>query len=127
MGHEEIKAQLTFERNVELGDKCMAHWTSCGSAYSGRVEVTKLNDKSFRVKLLKANPDYPEGFLLNIPNFTNIHRWAWDNRLAPLPPCTLGHCAQQDVNYGGGMLEPPDICPVCGARLGTLLGHSRLR
>ena len=84
MSVEDVKRQIQFEREVQVGDKRMAHWTNCGHYYEAEVEVEAINDKSVRVRITKATDGYPVGHKLNIPNFLNMHRWSWDNRLAPL-------------------------------------------
>jgi len=84
MSAEDVKRQIQFEREVEVGDKCLAHWTNCGNYYETQVEVEAVNAKNFRVRITKATDGYPVGHKLNIPNFLNIDRWTWNNRLAPL-------------------------------------------
>ena len=78
-----VKEALNFERNIKVGDKCLALWTNCGNYYEGEVEVDAVNAKSFGVRLLKAVDGYPASQRLNIPNFLNTNRWSWNNRLAP--------------------------------------------
>ena len=84
MSADEVKEQLEFERSLKVGDKCRAHWTNCGYYYGAEVEVEAINAKSFRVRITKATDGYPVGHKLNIPNFLNMNRWTWNNRLAPL-------------------------------------------
>lgn len=124
-GFERIRKQCDFERELQLGDKCIAHWTSCGYTYSHQVEVVKLNQKSFGVKLLEDVPavsqigssqggvDYPAGHMLNIPNFLNTNRWSWANRLSS---CNLGYCVIRDTKYGGGPADK-ETCDLCGNKL----------
>ncbi len=83
MSADEVKEQLEFERNIKVRDKCSAHWTGCGNYYETQVEVEAVNAKSFRVRITKAIDGYPVGHKLNIPNFLNIDRWTWNNRLTP--------------------------------------------
>jgi len=80
---DEVKEQLKFEREVTPGDEAIAHWTNCGHYYETEVEVVAVNAKSFRVKIAKAIEGYPVGWTINVPNFLNIDRWTWNNRLAP--------------------------------------------
>jgi len=84
MSAEDVKRQIQFEREVKVGDKCLAHWTNCGNYYETQVEVEAVNAKSFRVRIAKAIEGYPVGWKINVPNFLNIDRWTWNNRLAPL-------------------------------------------
>ena len=84
MSADEVKEQLEFERNIKVGDKCLAHWTNYGNYYETQVEVEAVNAKSFRVRIAKAIEGYPVGWKINVPNFLNIDRWTWNNRLAPL-------------------------------------------
>ena len=84
MSKEDVKNQISFERELKLGDRCLAHWTNCGHYYETEVEVVAVNVKSFRVRITKATDGYPVGHKLNIPNFLNIDRWTWNNRLATL-------------------------------------------
>ena len=84
MSADEVKEQLEFERNIKVRDKCSAHWTNCGNYYETQVEIEAINAKSFRVRITRATDGYPVGHKLNIPNFLNIDRWTWNNRLAPL-------------------------------------------
>jgi len=84
MSADEVKEQLEFERNIKVGDKCLAHWTNCGNYYETQVEVEAVNAKSFRVRIAKAIEGYPLDWKINVPNFLNIDRWTWNNRLAPL-------------------------------------------
>ena len=83
MSADEVKEQLKFEREVTPGDEAIAHWTNCGHYYETEVEVVAVNAKSFRVKIAKAIEGYPVGWTINVPNFLNIDRWTWNNRLAP--------------------------------------------
>ena len=84
MSADEVKEQLEFERSLKVGDRCKAYWTNCGSYYGTEVEVVAINQKSFRVRITKPATDYPAGQNLNIPNFLNVDRWTWNNRLAPI-------------------------------------------
>ncbi|MBA7611208.1 hypothetical protein ES703_18427 [subsurface metagenome] len=84
MSAEDVKKQIQFEREVKVGDKCKAYWTNCGHYYGTEVEVEAINQKSFRVRVSQPTDGYPDGHKLNIPNFLNIDRWTWNNRLAPL-------------------------------------------
>ncbi len=84
MSAEDVKRQIQFEREVRVRDRAMAHWTNCGNYYETQVEIEAINAKSFRVRITKATDGYPVGHKLNIPNFLNIDRWTWNNRLATL-------------------------------------------
>jgi len=84
MSAEDVKEQLEFEREVKPGDRCLSHWTNCGHYYQTEVEVVAVNAKSFRVMIAEAIDGYPVSWKINIPNFLNIDRWTWNNRLAPL-------------------------------------------
>jgi len=103
---DEVKKQLEFEREVKLGDKCLAHWMNCGHYYETEVEVVAVNAKSFRVMIAKAIEGYPVGWKINIPSFLNIDRWTWNNRLAP------------------GMSD--DACPKCGTPLASFSGLEKI-
>lgn len=81
MGAEGYKAQCQFERDVKVGDKCLASWTNSGNGYTTLVEVVSINQKSFGVKIVNGIKGYPAGWHLNIPNILNYKRWGWDNRL----------------------------------------------
>ena len=84
MRADKVKEQLEFERDVKVGHKCLAHWTNCGNYYETQVEVEAVNAKSFRVRIARAIEGYPVGWKINVPNFLNIDRWTWNNRLALL-------------------------------------------
>jgi len=122
VSYTDIRKQCNFERQVQMGDKCVAFWTVSGFACKGHVEVVKENEKSWRVRLMEAVPgptgpdDYPVNRLLNIPNFLNRARWNWANRLAT---CDLGHCIVKGDHYGGMSREDRAKCkcPICGNKL----------
>ena len=84
MSADEVKEQLEFERNIKVGDKCLALWTNSGHYYQTAVEVVTVNSKSFGVRIARAIEGYPMGWKINVPNFLNMDRWTWNNRLAPL-------------------------------------------
>jgi len=89
MSADEVKEQLEFERDVKVGDRCRAHWTNCGYYYETEAEIEAINAKSFRVRIAKATDGYPVGHKLNIPNFLNIDRWTWNNRLKGGKVCQI--------------------------------------
>lgn len=83
MSEGKVQTQIQFECQVKVGDKCLALWTNSGRYYQTEVEVAAVNSKSFGVKIVKAIEGYPVGWKINIPNFANINRWTWNNRLTP--------------------------------------------
>jgi len=97
---DEVRKQTQFEREVKLGDRAIAHWTNCGRYYETEVEVVAVNAKSFRVKIAEAIEGYPVGWKINIPNFLNIDRWTWNNRLAPLQVDLYQECLEAGVMPG---------------------------
>lgn len=84
MSAEEYKAALHFERELKVGDKCLARWTNCGYGYEAEAEVVAVNPKSYGVCITKDIDGYPAGHHLNIPRILNWKKWSWNNRLAPV-------------------------------------------
>lgn len=81
---QRFQGLLAFERRLKVGDKCYALWTNSGYCYEEKVEILKVNLKSYRVKLLKAIEGYPAGVKLNIPCILNVKQWSWNNHLEPI-------------------------------------------
>lgn len=73
-----------FDTRLAVGQRVLACWTSCGCAYEAPAEISKVNRKSVRAKLLKAVDEdsdfggYPEGHELVIPRF-RADRWSQNN------------------------------------------------
>lgn len=83
MSGEKAQQQVQFECQVQKGDRAIAHWTNSGYYYQTEVEVVAVNSKSFGCKIVTPLEGYPVGWKINVPNFSNIDRWTWNNRLAP--------------------------------------------
>ena len=84
MSAEEYREAMCFERELKVGDRCLARWTNCGYCYEAEVEVVAINPKSYGVRITKDIDGYPAGHHLNIPGILNCKKWSWNNRLSPL-------------------------------------------
>jgi len=113
MSAEDVKRQLQFEREAEVGNKSMARWTNCGHYYEAEVEIEAINAKSFRVRITRARDGYPVGHKLNIPNFLNVDRWTWNNRLAPMVRVRCFKCGWEGTQSECGFGHDDFYCPVC--------------
>lgn len=83
MGAEEFIKQCRWEKELKVGDECLAFWTNSGNYYHAKVTVEAINQKSYRVRMAEEMDGYPFGWKLNIPSAANFDRWTWNNRLAP--------------------------------------------
>ena len=75
---------MCFERELKVGDRCLARWTNCGYCYEAEAEVVAVNPKSYGVRITKDIDGYPAGHHLNIPRILKWKKWSWNNRVAPL-------------------------------------------
>jgi len=48
MSADKVKEQLEFERNVKVGDQCLAHWTNCGNYYETHLEAGVMPGKEVK-------------------------------------------------------------------------------
>ena len=113
MSAEDVKMQLHLERIIKVGNKCMARWTNCGHYYEAEVEIEAINAKSFRARITRATDGYPVGHKLNIPNFLNVGRWTWNNRLDPAVRVRCSKCGWEGKQSECGFGHDDFYCPVC--------------
>lgn len=96
---EQHHATLQISQHMEAWDKALiagslveVRWTNSHRYYAARAEVSQLNDKSIRVRLLEACTDnesgpasYPVGHRILVPRMY-ANRWSPNNGVFPLPP-----------------------------------------
>lgn len=85
MNNDYLKA-VRDDARVAVGDRAVAHWTSCGRVWRGAGVVTKVNAKTLRVRLSEAVGPYPAGFEVRVPRAVDPFGWTWANRAEILGP-----------------------------------------
>lgn len=90
MDFNQTKNVIQFERNLKVGDVVEARWTGGGHEYQAKAEISKLNEKSFRVTLLVEVKDgekivYPKGWSkIRVPRILAGDEWNTRNGVFPL-------------------------------------------
>lgn len=83
----EWQKQVTFEAALRVGDVVEARWTNCYEYYRVAAVIVRVNRKSVRVRLLRAQSGYPEGWEIPIPRFDPLNgnnRWSVNNGVFPI-------------------------------------------
>ncbi len=79
-----------FENGLSVGDEVRVNWTNCGTAWSGRGTVKRINAKSIIVTLSEpvGGPGYySAGQSIYVPRFVlgnSMKLWSVNNRTEPV-------------------------------------------
>ena len=79
MNATQYKEAVDFDQNLKVGQAGVVRWTNCGRYFSAPGIITKLNQKSVKVKLSTAVGDYPLGQVITVPRISNWNGWTVNN------------------------------------------------
>jgi hypothetical protein len=89
-----------FNQRLKVGQRVEARWTNSFHYYSGRAEVTRVNQASARVRLLEPAGDgsYPIGhvLVLPLPFQSGMDRWSHSNGVFPFHHTNTGRSSDGD-------------------------------
>lgn len=84
MTGDEFKKLIEEDRSLTLGLDVTVFWTNSNRYFRARGKVSKLNEKSVKVRLEEAVGQdffggYPVGHQITVPRIMAIERWTCNN------------------------------------------------
>lgn len=91
MNAEEFKSLVDEDRRLALGLDVTVYWTNSNRYFRARGKVSKLNEKSVKVRLEEhVGKDffggYPVGHQITVPRILAIERWTANNCVRIIQP-----------------------------------------
>lgn len=95
MTSNELRMVWNFEASLKASDKVTARWTNAGFYVSTVAEIAKVNEHSFRVRLIEDVPSnvkpgtigWLKGRTFSIPRCSigsGMKLWSCNNRVEPI-------------------------------------------
>lgn len=90
MTGDEFKRLMDEDRSFLIADCVTVFWTNSGRYLRGKGKITKINEKTIRVRLeehvaTEHFGGYPVGQVIIAPRIMNIDRWSMNNCVRALP------------------------------------------
>jgi hypothetical protein len=94
MNADEFRVLAKEDQTLAVGDEVTVYWTSSGRYFRGRGKVSKLNEKSVKVRLEEHVAKewyggYPVGHQITVPRILAIERWTANNCVRKNPALGL--------------------------------------